>query len=534
MDPIAWDIRYGLPNQKYIEYVYHYLLASNGAPIDPFALYVSDKVNEIYVSRSIIESEIVQPGNRIILGNEGGGGTTLARWLTGKVPSKTLAVNLSLPEAKVQFSESDGREDSTYPRALSRLIALVFGAYWNQIIAALSKRGVYLPFLRTDRAWMSKLRWFYRHYPPINYLVNDDFELLTWLSSDSSHDPFGPQVAPQDILRELINFITIPFDLSRLFSGTEFSWPYTKVQLIIDHTEKVINRSGDLLAHSIQALHGLYLPRFEFSVFSSSQWEKQVLALPCVKSGYVAIYELLRWNAEQLQSILDNRVMVLQREELMDYEGYITNLGVNRSGISSGLFSQLSDVLTGCDPFASDHNLRAVFIDKHLSQWRDDLPEARSIRERVEGTIAFLHDKFTDDRKNALVLLLQVLGTSINSGDSRHQVLINLSCKLENLKLQSSLKGIVEGVEQVGDWVKLLPGLQPAVRYHFRDIIVNGALRAYTQPTKFDAPIHALKLARGLIAACAGCWKERFSLPLNAHQLQEIINLYWEEEICDG
>jgi len=531
MDPIVWDIRHGLPNQKYMQYVYHYILASRGKLIDPFALDTLSKVSEIYVPRSDVESEITQPGNRIVFSQEGGGKTTLARFLSSKATHQTLIVNLSLPEAKKWFSKGEEPEADSYSWTLPHLISRIFAAYWNQVIATPKKRGVYLPFLRSDREWMLKLRWFFRQYPPDNYLMIDDFELLTWLTSAIPHEPFGPQIRPQDVFTALIDFITVPFDLRKILSTVSFSWPYTKVRLIMDHTEGVTNFAISQLAHSIQALHELSLSGFEFCIFVNSKWEGQLTALPCIKSGYVSVYKLPQWDAQQLQGILDKRV-IAHRDEFTDYETGVTNLGINRSGIPSGLLNQIKYVLTRCEPFSSDRDLRAVFVDERLSRWQTALPEARSVDERVKSTIDYLNDKF-HSQQNALVLLLQTLSDSFHTYDNLHQRLRSLAAELSTLKSPSSTEQVIVSAEQTQDWVQLLTGLNPAVKYHFRRIITEGALRAYTQPTEFDAPIHALKLVRGLIAACAGCWPEHFPPPLNAHQLQEIVDLYWEEEKCD-
>lgn len=411
MDPIAWDIHYGLPSQKYLEYVSSNLLGGN-VSVDPFSPFVVDSTDNIYVSRGSVESELTQPGNRIVLGSKGGGGTTLVRWLAKEmlyslhsVRYQTLAVNLS----SVDDMQPLGKEQSS-PQlrlwSMQQLIALIFNAYWNQMVIEPLYRATLLPLLRKDREWMLKLHWFYNHYPPLHYQVLHDFELLTWLASNVPYSPFGPGVKEEDILRELVSFVTtVPFDPRKVF-GETFHWPYRKILLIFDLTGNLSADQFNAFIRFILALRSLALPDWTFRVFLNVRWEKQLVEWLCVESGYVTLYKLPHWRAQELQDILDGRVAVYGWE----------------------------------------------FRDR--------------------------------------------------SGE-------------------------------VAQWADHLPGLNDATHYHFRRILIDGALRAYKCSTNYDAPIHALKLARGLVAACAGCWEDRYPPPLNAHQLQEIVDLYWEEEKCD-
>jgi hypothetical protein len=52
-------------------------------------------------------------------------------------------------------------------------------------------------------------------------------------------------------------------------------------------------------------------------------------------------------------------------------------------------------------------------------------------------------------------------------------------------------------------------------------------MKAYEEKEDWGAPIHVLRLARGLVFACAGRWKERYTLPLSFGQINELIDLYW-------
>lgn len=83
------------------------------------------------------------------------------------------------------------------------------------------------------------------------------------------------------------------------------------------------------------------------------------------------------------------------------------------------------------------------------------------------------------------------------------------------------------------DWSKLIPDthLTPAAKSQFVPTIVNGARRAYQNGDGLDAPIHVLRLARGLVAACAGCWKDQgYTSPLDYNQVKELADRYWNIE----
>lgn len=407
MDSIAWEIRYALPNQRYIAYVRDNLLGESAA-VDPFSPFVFSKASDLYIQRDVVEAEIVRPEHRFILGPAGRGGTTLARWLVREMlysvnasRYRTLAVDIPLPDAQKRASTDCRQGGPLQFWSFSQLIALIFDAYWSQIVIEPLNQVTLFQRLRRDREWMLKLRWFYRHYPPRHYQVLHDFELLTWLNSDLPHNPFSPHSRDLDILGALLKFVvTVPID-PRTVIGEAFYWPYQKVTLVFDLTGDLDVEAFNALLRMLQALRNV--PALEFKVFLDSQWAQRLETWPDVMSGYMPIYQLPRWQASELRALLDKRIDVYGGV-FEDYEGYMTN-------------------------------------------W----------------------------------------------GDS-------------------------------------LSGLQRAGRRHFRQIVIDGALRVYEQAAEFDAPIHALKLVRGLIAACAGCWEERYPPPLNACQLQDIVDLYWGGE----
>ena len=222
MDSIAEEIHHALPNHRYNDYVRDCLFGGDVAD-DPFELFPLDNVNAFYVSRGHVESELTRFENRVVLGNEGGGGTTLARWLSNEMlysvnayNYQTLAITIGPSDAWEPASLVSQQNNQYYEWPLSKLIALIFDAYWNQMIVEPLRREILLPHLRKNREWMLKLYWFYQHYPPNHYQIFHDFELCTWLNSALPHSPFGAQITDRDILQELIRFIvTVPFDPGR-------------------------------------------------------------------------------------------------------------------------------------------------------------------------------------------------------------------------------------------------------------------------------------------------------------------------------
>jgi hypothetical protein len=102
-------------------------------------------------------------------------------------------------------------------------------------------------------------------------------------------------------------------------------------------------------------------------------------------------------------------------------------------GIPSHLMNSLRATLIDCEPFETNRSLRSLFADARLSPWRNSLPQADGISERVDSVIYYLHDKKHRDGSNALVSLLLVLAGSMNEGDARRQELKSLADQLGQL-----------------------------------------------------------------------------------------------------
>lgn len=106
--------------------------------------------------------------------------------------------------------------------------------------------------------------------------------------------------------------------------------------------------------------------------------------------------------------------------------------------IPSSLYRQLRNTLLKCGPFANSTELKAIFVDDRISDWRDSLPDAISTESRVNETIDFLSRQFNVAGKNALVLLLCILSEQKGLGDACHQKLSELVNELEHWQQSSS------------------------------------------------------------------------------------------------
>lgn len=101
------------------------------------------------------------------------------------------------------------------------------------------------------------------------------------------------------------------------------------------------------------------------------------------------------------------------------------------AGIDPDLNRQLMATLRRCDAFASNAELRAVFVDGRLSPWAYNVPEGESTASRVQATIAYLHDKANAQGQNALVLLLYVLQDRYDPNDAYFGELGSLIVRLD-------------------------------------------------------------------------------------------------------
>lgn len=115
------------------------------------------------------------------------------------------------------------------------------------------------------------------------------------------------------------------------------------------------------------------------------------------------------------------------------------------SNITSSLYRQLRNTLLNCGPFANSADLKAVFVDARISNWRDSLPDATNAVSRVNTTIDFLSRQFNVAGENALVLLLYVLSEQKELGDTCYHQLVTLANQLQQqIKLSDTITSRIE------------------------------------------------------------------------------------------
>jgi predicted MPP superfamily phosphohydrolase len=104
-------------------------------------------------------------------------------------------------------------------------------------------------------------------------------------------------------------------------------------------------------------------------------------------------------------------------------------------GIPDQLYNRLSKALSKCEQFESNEELRSLFKGYALlSPWANSLPQANSTAQRVTQVIAFLVERYRNDSKeNVLVILVRLLSDTIDPVDSRHQTLSELADELNIL-----------------------------------------------------------------------------------------------------
>ncbi|HET91012.1 MAG TPA: hypothetical protein ENN99_09795 [Chloroflexi bacterium] len=473
MNSITWEMRYGLPNQRYREFVSRYLLPegeklSGG---DPFSLIPpAERAEGAYVTRRPVETELGRWGNRIVLGRKGSGKTTLFNRLPALLPKYTLVVPMSLASAQNQANLLN----------LDILAPAIFDAYWQSLLQSPARRGQFMPRLRQDREWMAKLRWFYHRYPPTYPEISEDFELMAWLNAGLENQIFGSQIASEEALQALVDFVISSPPAPPLL--------YAHIQILVD---------GAVEGLDWQRLYDLDLLGLSFTLFADSSRQEWLEGFDCVQCGGVAVYRLPTWQGEELRQILERRLTASGEPDV----------DVKAQAVSCEKLTHLRELLL---EWFDEEGLRTLCFDLGLSY--EDLP-ALGRANKARELIACLERRC---RIPDLIRACERLRPDVPWWDA-----LGLRSRTRSAEF---------------DWGKRIPGshLTPLAQTRLADAIVTGTLRTYKrqgEQDEWDAPVHALRLARALVAACAGCWAAQgYVPPLNTDQLYTLVDLYWKSE----
>lgn len=285
---------------------------------DPFVVTIPrERVPVVFVECPQFE-EMREPGSRILLAKRGMGKTFMCMMLelslskgeeekpSGKLRKpENLVVGINLPRVGAALCSRPelARGGASYlsPDVLTQR---VFNAYWEEIRNP-QKADAY-ERLRSKRAKMEALRWFYCQYPPDRLLsADDDPEFALWLTQDMPQGPFSTQY----------NLILPLEEALRLIIDSEIG-AYERVYILVDGTETLSPRALERLLEDAQVLYGMRLPGLELKIFLEYEWKGQVGAiLDGVRTGEIEVVKITEWTEERLWELLRRRVYAVARDQ---------------------------------------------------------------------------------------------------------------------------------------------------------------------------------------------------------------------------
>lgn len=115
------------------------------------------------------------------------------------------------------------------------------------------------------------------------------------------------------------------------------------------------------------------------------------------------------------------------------------------------LHNRVREALMECGPFGSNEELRAIFADPRISQWRNSLPEGSSRSLRVNFLIQFLLDAWNTNGENALVLFLIVASEQYEPIDPCWKMLKDLARELEPALIQDRIESCKRDLKQLDE-----------------------------------------------------------------------------------
>ncbi len=92
---------------------------------------------------------------------------------------------------------------------------------------------------------------------------------------------------------------------------------------------------------------------------------------------------------------------------------------------------------------------------------------------------------------------------------------------LSRFQYYSKVPAFFQGNEE---WPITIPAiyLHPGVEETLLSRILESCVER-----RVGAPLHTLRLMRAVLAACAGCWEDIFQTPINAADVEHLMDLYW-------
>lgn len=107
-----------------------------------------------------------------------------------------------------------------------------------------------------------------------------------------------------------------------------------------------------------------------------------------------------------------------------------------RITLTSEQLHRLRALLARCDEFGSSLELRTLFAVSQLVPWRGGLPDADSIKTRVDLVISYLSQKYDTSGRSALLLFLRALAERYDPADNLYAELLAFVSELEEQSLQ--------------------------------------------------------------------------------------------------
>jgi hypothetical protein len=215
----------------------------------------------------------------------------------------------------------------------------------------------------------------------------------------------GTRPNPDESLRS----ITISrIDLEHWDTNQINGWDRYRLNITIN---KIVEHGGTLI----------YYPRRQHTIIEFGFYDKQLLDF------WKKLKDRLSGNSTLTRPETTHRTPDLLQKPLAQ----IQENNMPQNWFPSDLIIPLRDALLDCGPFSENRQLRAVFSHPALKPWRDRLPGADSVQDRVDLTIDFLLNQYTSDGVNVLILFLQLLSERINPADACHNRLAELADTLD-------------------------------------------------------------------------------------------------------